>query len=636
MCGILGYSAQSPKRQLNSAIKLLQHRGPDGSGTFFANDKKVALGHTRLSILDLSYNGSQPMVSDCKRFALTYNGEIYNFLQLKRTLEEEGFSFKGNSDTEVVLKMCEKYFNSGNTLTDLLQHLDGMFAFALWDDKLKTLTLARDQFGVKPLYYAHQNDSFYFASEIKAIKKMGFDITAVNYKAMHRYMSFMWCPGKDVLAEGIYKVLPGQYVTFVKGKVIKKDWSNLDASSMVSDENMSLQEAIHGVKSNLKLAVEKQIISDVPVGAFLSGGLDSSAIVSIAREYVTDIPCFTIDIGKDRESGATQDLPFAKMAAKHLGLKLHQVSVNPKAIAQDIESMVYSLDEPIADPAALNVKYIAALARSNGVKVLLSGSGGDDIFSGYRRHKALQMEKFLRILPKEMIKTIASLFGTLDQRVGFVRKSLKFLENASIDGSQKLVNYFYWLNEETTKSVYSSDVKMKLRRVNAANPMLNFLNRFNGNISQLDRLLLLEQRFFLADHNLIYTDKMSMVEGVETRVPFLDKNLVKFSRTIPTKYKQNLWSEKWILKKTMEKSLPKKIIYRRKTGFGLPLRNWIRKDLRDLVNDHLNVTSLKRRGLFDPESVQKLISDNQKGVQDSSYSIFALLCIEIWCQKFID
>ena len=199
-----------------------------------------------------------------------------------------------------------------------------------------------------------------------------------------------------------------------------------------------------------------------------------------------------------------------------------------------------------------------------------------------------------------------------------------------------MVDYFYWLNEETTKSVYSNDIRMKLRNVNAANPMLTFLNRFKGNISQLDRLLLLEQRFFLADHNLIYTDKMSMAEGVETRVPFLDKNLVKFSRTIPNKYKQNLWSEKWILKKTMEESLPKKIIYRRKSGFGLPLRNWIRKDLRELVNDYLNVTSLKRRGLFDPERVQKLISDNQKGVRDSSYSIFALLCIEIWCQKFID
>jgi asparagine synthase (glutamine-hydrolysing) len=298
--------------------------------------------------------------------------------------------------------------------------------------------------------------------------------------------------------------------------------------------------------------------------------------------------------------------------------------------------MVEQLDEPLADPAALNVVYICKLARENGIKVLLSGSGGDDLFSGYRRHRALMSEHLWSWMPQAARNFLHNASAQFDQRNPFSRRIAKLFDGAHLNGDERIVNYFRWNSQKDLNELYSAEFKQRLGNVKAEQPMLDFLATLPASTHPLEKMLSLEQRFFLTDHNLIYTDKMSMAVGVEVRVPFLDLDLIEFAATIPAKYKQRGAEGKWILKKAMEPYLPKEIIYRPKTGFGAPLRTWIRHELRDLVNDVLSPTSILNRGIFNPIAVQQLIDDNDKGKKDAAYTIFSMMCIEIWCRKFLD
>ena len=298
--------------------------------------------------------------------------------------------------------------------------------------------------------------------------------------------------------------------------------------------------------------------------------------------------------------------------------------------------MIYSLDEPLADPAALNVFYISKLARERGIKVLLSGAGGDDLLTGYRRHRALELEKIYSWLPRVGRKIISQSSSILPQKFHWGRRLAKFLGCAELDGSLRLINYFKWIQRTDLESLFSDEFRAALGESELDLPMINFLESLPSNACRLEGMLALEQRFFLADHNLNYTDKMSMAAGVEVRVPFLDLDLVEYAATIPNGLKLNRGEGKWILKKAMEPYLPKKIIYRPKTGFGVPLRNWMRNELRDLTSDYLNEISLRKRGLFDPKSVNRLIVENDSGRVDASYTLFSILCIEIWCRFFVD
>jgi asparagine synthase (glutamine-hydrolysing) len=378
------------------------------------------------------------------------------------------------------------------------------------------------------------------------------------------------------------------------------------------------------------------MVADVPVGAFLSGGLDSSAIVTLAREINPDICCFTIETVGGQEAGAIDDLPYARRVAKHLGVRLEVVQIDAGRMADDIERMVVQLDEPLADPAPLNALYIAQLAREHGIKVLLSGAGGDDLFTGYRRHRALMAERWWSWLPHSLRQGLCRSTSLLNRRRPLSRRLAKWFSGAGLEGDARLVNYFRWIGRNDLEELYSANFRDALGGAVAEEPMLDFLKPLPPRVSQLERMLALEQRFFLTDHNLTYTDKMSMAVGVEVRVPFLDLELVEFAATIPAGFKQRGKEGKWVLKKAMEPFLPHDIIYRPKSGFGAPLRRWMRHELREMLRDLLGEASLKRRGLFDPRAVQKLIAANDSGRVDASYTLFSLLCIEIWCRRFID
>ena len=633
MCGILGYSGKFSQEHLANGLNILSHRGPDGKGIYVNEHAGIGLAHTRLSILDLTKSGAQPMASLDGRIVIIFNGEIYNFKELRKTLESDGFRFRSRSDTEVLLNLYIK------EKTDMLSKLNGIFAFAIWDEKNRHLFIARDNFGVKPLYYSATKRGVIFASEIKALLPFASQIggfSDLDFQSLYRYLSFLWCPGEGTPLKAVRKLPPGTAMLVREGKIERRwTWYHLPPFHGVKKE-LSKRCAIEGTLAHLRRGVHRQMVADVPVGAFLSGGLDSSAVVAMAQEVNPNIACFTIKSEGPHEDGVTDDFPYAKKAAKHLGVNLHVVNISPERMARDIERMVFQLDEPLGDAAPLNVLYICKLAKEQGIKVLLSGTGGDDLFTGYRRHYAVALDRFWLRIPRGLRSIFKRMTNGLDKRKAWQRRIWKFFENANLDGDERLVNYFFWISEMESLSLFTDEIREEIKNVLAAAPFLEFLRPLPKSVSPLARMLTLEQRFFLADHNLLYTDKMSMATGVEVRVPFLDIELVEFAAHIPDNLKQHGSCGKWVLKKAMEAYLPHEVIYRPKTGFGAPLRRWMRHELHPLLNDVLSVESLKRRGLFDPLSVQKLIEANNSGALDVSHSLLSLLCIEIWCRKFVD
>ncbi len=631
MCGISGaWSAACIEARQAESLRRLAHRGPDGTGQFVDEGLGVTLGHVRLAIIDVTVTGAQPMSSHDGAVALSYNGEIYNYRELRAGLERSGVRFRGSSDTEVLLEL---YLARGMSM---LPELNGIFAFALLDRRRGELLLARDALGVKPLYFTEGPQGFSFASEIKGLLPLTDAERTPDQAALDRYLSFQWCPGEGTALSAVRKLGPGEALRVRDGKILERwTWYELPWRRK-NGAALGQTDAIAAVSQGLCQAVRRQLVSDVPVGAFLSGGLDSSAVVAFAREQVPDIRCFTVESVGGEDAGETADLPFARRVAAHLGVPLEVVSVDASRMAGDLERMVWQLDEPLGDPAALNVLYICEAARRGGIKVLLSGAGGDDLFTGYRRHAALRYDALWNWLPRWARRGLGAGAGTLNQTGGTGRRLARLFSGAEESGDARLAAYFAWRQRGDLLELYTPSVREAVEHTRPDQPMLDFLAGIPEGRSRLDRMLALEQRFFLADHNLIYTDKMSMAAGVEVRVPFLDLDLVELAARIPDRLKQRGPTGKWVLRKAMEPYLPKDVIYRPKTGFGAPLRRWMRNDLRELVRELLSESSLKRRGLFEPRAVQRLIHDNDSGRRDAAYTLFSLLCIEIWCRRFVD
>jgi asparagine synthase (glutamine-hydrolysing) len=646
MCGITGYSflpeIHSNISNLSLSLESLRHRGPDDSGIYQDVKKGVGLAHTRLSILDLSPLGHQPMFSDDGKFILIFNGEIYNYKTLRFDLETKGHVFKGHSDTEVLLHLLQEAIENKVDVSLVLKKLNGIFAFGLLDVTNNVLFVARDAFGVKPLYYAIQENKFAFASEIKALLPFFTDMNELDKCSIDRYLSFLWCPGNGTPLKHVKKLCPGESLWIKEGLIIDQrkwfflpDLINGYRKTTVTN-HLRVDDFINQTEHHLRQAVHRQMVADVQVGAFLSGGLDSSSIVSFARELNPNIKCFTIQASNWELDEVTDDVPYAIEVAKHLNVPLDIVPVDSQKMAMDFADMVVKLDEPLADPACLNVLYISRLARECGIKVLLSGAGGDDIFTGYRRHRALELEKYWSWLPVSLRYQLHSLTELLNNNSILLRRVKKMFRSAHLDPESRLIDYFTWIGREDLERLYTPDFKAAIGDSQASTPIRDFLNDLSNDLPPLEKMLAIEQRFFLTDHNLIYTDKMSMAAGVEVRVPFLDMDLVEYVSSIPLKYKQKRESGKWILKKTMEPYLPQNIIYRRKSGFGAPLRQWVKYELSEMIGDILSENSLMKRGFFEPTQVRRLIDDNSKGKIDASYSILSLLLVELWCRKFLD
>jgi len=632
MCGIAGFSGNFDEIILKRMNAVIAHRGPDDFGKCWLRTEQIGFAHRRLSIIDLSSHGHQPMWDKSNTALIVFNGEIYNYQELRDDLIRDGFSFNSHSDTEVLLNL---YLRDG---TSMFSAINGIFAFAIFDKRNKEMFVARDGVGVKPLYYSEASGGFIFASEIKAILQELSVSRVINPKAVVNHLAYLWSPAPDTILEDVRKLEPGHALIVKKGRIEKK-YKFYDLPYGQPIHSCSIKQAEEKTQYYLKQAVSRQLISDVPVGAFLSGGLDSSAVVALAMEAQPDtrIQCFTIGLhgsGMDEE-GVVNDLPYAKRVAEYLNVDLHVVNVGPEMIL-DLEKMIYHLDEPQADPAPLNVMYISQFAREHGIKVLLSGVGGDDIFTGYRRHYALMQEKHWAWLPGYVRKGLTAITKNIPQNQPFMRRAAKAFHYANLDGDERIASYFQWLNFANVLDLLNEEVKNELGEYCPNEILLQSLQNLPGSTHTLNKMLYLEGKHFLADHNLNYTDKMGMTEGVEIRVPLLDPELIAFATTLPVHYKQRGRTGKWIFKKAMEGVLPKEVIYRPKTGFGAPLRSWLRNELKEMVDDVLSQESIRNRGLFDYARINRLRRLDEDGKLDAIYPIFSVICIELWCRIFID
>lgn len=632
MCGIAGFYGTFNRSLLNKMNHIQAHRGPDDCDTWYDEEYGIGFAHRRLAIIDLSSLGHQPMWDTNKQIVICYNGEIYNYKELQQGLEADGYTFKSESDTEVILNL---YLRDG---VDCLAKLNGIFAFSLWDTRIEKMLLARDGLGIKPFYYAITDRGLLFASEMKAfVSEDDLDKT-LDSEALLYYLGYLYAPYPYTPLLEVRKLPPG-HAAWVTPQGFDSLWKYYHIPYDQKIKPIGVEDAIVQMQAHLKQAVERQMVADVPVGTFLSGGLDSSAITAFASQLVnpSDLNCFTIDFQGEEfhKDGIVADIPYARQVADHLGVKLNVIEVGPM-MATRFEEMIYHLDEPQADPAPLNALFIAELARQNGIKVLLSGSGGDDIFSGYRRHQALAYEKYWSWLPYFARQSLKMVSSYAPPRQTWGRRLAKAFEYAGESESRRLASYFLWLNPQRIQKLAGPQLKEVFASADPLRPMLKVLNALPPSTPPLNKMLALDSSHFLTDHNLNYTDKMGMATGVEVRVPLLDPDLISFATQLPPDLKQKGNMGKWIFKKSMERYLPHHVIYRPKSGFGAPLRHWLRNDLVTYVTDTLSVDSLNNRGLFDPLEVQTLIQQDKDGKIDAAYTIFALVCIEIWCRLFLD
>lgn len=627
MCGIAGYQGTFDPSLAKKMQLSIQHRGPDGVGLWHEPNHNLALVHTRLAILDLRTAANQPMVDTRNGNRIVFNGEIYNFQEIKKELEGKGATFETTSDTEVLLKAYAEFG------TGCLDKLNGIFAFAIWDAAKQHLFLARDQFGIKPLYYSQCRDGFLFSSEMKSVLQYEKLDRTIDHQAASDYLTYLYCPWPRTMLKSVKKVPPATAL-LVKHNRIEREWVYYSRNTKDVVRPKLEQDYVRELRESLHDSVCRQLISDVPIGSFLSGGLDSSAVVAIARkELGKSFECFTIN-DADGTDGFTPDLPYARQVAKALDVRLNICDATAD-IANLLPQMIYHLDEPQADFAAINVFLISQLARHCNIKVLLSGAGGDDLFTGYRRHYALQAEQYWSWMPVGIRRCMQAAAVGLPNKPAAARRFAKALAYAGMTPDERLMGYFRWSSVSTVQSILSKDFAAPIGQDAFCSSLRPSIDRCASN-DRLTRMLALEMDHFLPDHNLNYTDKMGMAAGVEIRVPLLDRELVAFASQVPNELKQRGKIGKYIFKKAMEGVLPNDIIYRKKTGFGVPLRKWMHGPLKPLMDHLFSRETTDSRGIFDYAGIQRLRALDASGRIDASYSILSAACIELWCQTFLD
>lgn len=631
MCGIVGYYGSFNRELLKRMNDLLSHRGPDGSGIYYSDAAPVGLGHRRLSIIDLSAAGAQPMKDAQNKCVITFNGEIYNYRELRESLITDGFRFNSQTDTEILLNL---YLRDG---LDMLNHLNGIFAFGIFDTRDDSILLVRDGFGVKPLYYTTTPKGFLFASELKALLLEPTVSREISYQALHYYLSYSWAPSPWTMLKEIRKLEPGHALIIRNGRISgEKIFSQvpIKKTELKCDEIEAIQMTQHA----LSVAVERQMVADVPVGAFLSGGLDSSSICAFARKHVTGgkLKCFTIEAKGFEEEGFVDDLKYARQMASYLGVSLEVIQAGAQEISDHMEKMVYHMDEPLADTASINTMMIARLARDNGITVLLSGTGGDDLFAGYERHMALELEKLWAWAPRSLRKLMSLLAGVMPIYSPIMRRLAKVFRFAEMDPYSRIAGYFHLAHPSVEMSILSQHSRNALKDEPFSKPLMDALEETNEAMDRLEQMLLLDAKHYLIDNNLLYTDKMTMAHGVEARVPFLDPDLARIAADLPSKMKFHKTTGKYVLKKAMSSFLPMEIIERPKTGFGIPIRRLIKNELKESFSDLLSEKSIKSRGFFDFAGVQSLLKRDSESRIDAANLIFTIGCVEMWARQFID
>ena len=644
MCGISGLVNCGDRETLARMTAVQTHRGPDDVGLWekqFPDGSYVGFGSRRLAILDLSASGHMPMCNEDGSVWITYNGEIYNFAELRQELVGKGYRFSSDTDTEVVLHLYEAHG------PDCVKRLNGMFAFAICDLRsgAPTLFLARDHFGVKPFYYAHNGSKFAFASEIKALLQVPGISAEMDPAALHQYLTFLWVPDPQTMFRGIQKLPAGHSAILRNGELRLTQYWDLTFPSAQATYGASEEELAEQIRERFRRSVEAQMVSDVPIGAFLSAGLDSSSIVAMmARAGKGPVRTYTITFpDKYRVGETTLDDPgVPARLARQLGCENQQIVVEPD-VADLLPRLTWHMDEPTADPAIITAYLVCREARKQAT-VLLSGVGGDELFAGYRKHAAhywaqayQKVPAGIRGLLEESLGRMPSLRGTSAK--GRIRLAKKMARSASLPPIDRFVMNCTYLDAEQKRDLYAGDL---LREIADTDPALRHREAFEqvADADFLNQMLYLDTKIFMTSLNLTYNDKMSMASSVEVRVPFLDRELAEFvAWNVPPRMKLKGFlrpTTKHIFRKAMQDILPREVLEQPKAGFAAPVDYWLAHDLKEMVDDLLSPSQLRDRGVFRPETVRRFVDEHRSGAQDWSMQIWQFLTLELWMRTFID
>lgn len=650
MCGICGEIDFNHKSIRPEPIKrmcdILGHRGPDDEGMVYIrgnqcfekgdsfelpasqNGFEVALGHRRLSIIDLSKAAHQPMCNEDGSVWIVFNGEIYNFQDLRRGLEKSGHRFKSHSDTEVIIHAYEEWD------VECLNRFRGMFAFAIWDANLKQLFLARDRLGKKPLVYFEKNGRFIFASEIKAVLQAPNIERKVNPHALHEYLTYQYIPSPDTIFEGIKKLPPAHYLLYdPSGNIRIERYWKLHFPRVQNTYN-DLPELCDQIRTELEESVKLRLISDVPVGAFLSGGIDSSLIVGIMAK-LSGKPVKTFSIGFDEKE--FDELCYAKLVSDQFATEHYEFVVTPNAI-EILPRLVWYYNEPFADSSAIATYYVANLTK-NYVKVVLTGDAGDENFAGYQRYLwSKWVAQFIRIpekLRRGLLPALLRGISSFHWKEKSLRRLVDFMESLSVDPGKNYAEQIKIFNAKEKEDIYTKDFGENLKNTN---PLDFLLKKFEEAETDdlLDKLLYVDIHSYLPEDLLVKMDIATMANSLEARVPFLDHEFMERVAGIPSSLKLRGSVTKFILKKAFSNFLPREILERKKMGFGVPISRWFRKELKKYVYEILLDRKALDRGYFRKEGIQRLLDEHVALRYDHSARIWALLILEIWFRVFMD
>jgi len=627
MCGIAGrfnFRSGAPVSAeiVRDMCTLLAHRGPDGDGVY--TDGPIGLGHRRLAIIDLSEGGRQPMATPDGRYWVTFNGEIYNFLELRDRFESEGYRFRSTSDTEVLLAAYQKHG------IGCLQHLRGMFAIAIWDAHERTLLLARDRLGKKPLYYRLDRDGIVFASEPKAFLAEAAFEARPNVPAIAQYLTYQYVPSPESAFEGVSRLRPAHYL-FVRGTDIKIDryWRlHYQPKRLLTED-----EACEQLLAELSEATRLRMISDVPLGAFLSGGIDSSAVVALmARETRSPVKTFSIGFEEKR----FDELEYARLVAKRYETDHHEFIVRPDAV-EIFDKLVWHYNEPFADSSAIPTYYLSQLTRQH-VTVALNGDAGDENFAGYGRYALGGTTGRYAQLPEPTRRAVAAIVGRIPAQsggVGFWPRAKRVMTMGALAPSHRYAIGMMQFDPALQDDLLTEDFR---RKAAIADPAALLLDEFDRSDAEnlTDAMLDVDVNWYLPDALLVKVDIATMAHGLEGRSPLLDHKFMEFAATLPASFKRRGDVSKYIFKRAVRPLLPAEIIDRPKKGFSVPLEDWFRHELRELAEDLLLDTRSVSRGYFRPRVVKRLLDEHVTGVRAWNEQLWNLLMLELWHRMFID
>jgi asparagine synthase (glutamine-hydrolysing) len=626
MCGIVGIVESDLSRpvlpeDLGRMVRTLVHRGPDAEGTVMRSG--VGLGMRRLAIVDVA-SGQQPFGNETDDIQLVANGEIYNFQELRRQLQAHGHTIRTQSDIEVLVHAYEEWG------VEFLSRLRGMFALALWDGRTRTLVAARDRAGEKPLYWTKTARGLLLASEVKALLVRPEVSRELDPEAIDQFLTYEYVIAPRTILRGIHKLPPGHYLTYRDGQVaVKRYW---DASA-VAPRAWTEGEAAAALTEALRRATVGQMMAEVPLGAFLSGGIDSSSIVAFMSE-ASMLPVNTFSIGF--EDGTYNELPYARDVAALFKTDHRERTVSPNLVDL-FEKLVVHLDEPFADVSLFPTYLVSQLAREH-VTVALSGDGGDELFGGYDAYQAQELASRFAWMGDALLPAAAAVASALpptEKKKGLVNKFKRFTVGAT-QAPEDLGHYRWmvYLNPRAKQRLYTSSLQQQLTKSDVYAPVRQALARF-GHDDLLNRQLYADLSLYLADDILVKVDRMSMATSLETRAPFLDADVMELAFSMPGHFKIRNGERKWILKRAMAGILPERILNRKKEGFSIPMKNWLRRELQPLMRSLLSPAAVGARGLFQPDEVTQLVEDHVAGRENHAHTLFPLMVFERWCRAHL-